>query len=98
MSHPGSGWSGDDIIAAIDVISTTVEFQYTPKYGRWLNMVEIELSVLSRQYLARQIPDQENLKSEIAAWEKCPNESGNKIEGQFTTQDARMNLYPSFQD
>jgi len=43
------------------------EFHYTPKHGSWLNMVEIEFSILSRQFLNRRIPDQETLKMEIAA-------------------------------
>ena len=64
-------------------------------------MAEIELNVLSRQCLDRRIPDQEKLKSEIVAWQKWRNEFGNKIEWQFTTQDARIklkHLYPTFQE
>lgn len=64
-------------------------------------MAEIELSVLSRQCLKRRIPDKENLKSEIAAWEDRRNRSSNTIEWRFTTQDARIklkHLYPSFQE
>ena len=82
-------------------ILNQLEFHYMPKHGSWLNMAEIELRVLSRQCLDRRIPDQENLKSEMAAWEKRRNESGSKIEWQFTTQNARIklkHLYPSFQD
>jgi hypothetical protein len=45
-----------------------LEFHYTPKHGSWLNMAEIELSVLSRQCLNRRIPDQEALIREVAAW------------------------------
>lgn len=78
-----------------------LDFHYTPKHGSWLNMAEIELSVLSRQCLDRRIPDKESLKSEIAAWEDRRNRSGNTIEWRFTTQDARIklkHLYPSFQD
>jgi hypothetical protein len=39
-----------------------LEFHYTPKHGSWLNMAEIELSVLTRQCLDRRIPDQEFLQ------------------------------------
>jgi len=71
---------------------------YTPKHGSWLNMAEIELSVLSRQCLARRIPDQESLKQEVAAWEKDRNDQSRTIDWQFTTEDARIKLkklYPS---
>jgi hypothetical protein len=82
-------------------ILNRLEFHYTPKHGSWLNMAEIELSVLSRQCLDRRIPDKERLISEIAAWEERRNLSGNKIDWQFTAQDARIklkHLYPSFQE
>lgn len=78
-----------------------LDFHYTPKHGSWLNMAEIELSVLSRQCLDRRIPDPETLKTEIAAWETRRNETANKIDWQFTTQDARIklkHLYPSFEE
>lgn len=82
-------------------ILNRLDFHYTPKHGSWLNMAEIELSVLSRQCLDRRIPDQETLKTEIAAWEKRRNENANKVDWQFTTKDARIklkHLYPSFQE
>jgi uncharacterized small protein (DUF1192 family) len=50
-----------------------LEFHYTPKHASWLNQVEIELSVLSRQCLERRIGDRQLLKSEIAAWEQQRN-------------------------
>ena len=46
-----------------------LEFHYTPKHGSWLNMAEIELSVLNRQCLNRRLSDKDTLKSEITAWE-----------------------------
>jgi transposase len=52
-----------------------LEFHYTPKHGSWLNQVEIELSVLSRQCLERRIPNKETLKQEIAAWEESRNQA-----------------------
>jgi DDE superfamily endonuclease len=82
-------------------ILNRLDFHYTPKHGSWLNMAEIELSILSRQCLDRRIPDQETLKTEIAAWEKRRNENANKVDWQFTTKDARIklkHLYPSFQE
>jgi hypothetical protein len=65
------------------------------------SLAEIELSVLSRQCLDRRIPDLETLEIEIAAWETRQNETANKIDWQFTTQDARIklkHLYPSFEE
>ena len=63
-------------------------------------MAEIELSVLSRQYLDRRIPDREILTKEVAAWEKKRNEKAAKVEWRFTTTDTRIQLkrlYPSIQ-
>ncbi|UOA10725.1 transposase [Methylobacter sp. S3L5C] len=50
-----------------------LEIHYTPKHGSWLNMAEIELSILSRQSMDRRIPDQETLKTEISAWQEKRN-------------------------
>ena len=75
-----------------------LEFHYTPKHGSWLNMAEIELSVLQRQCLDRRIPDEETLKGEIAAWEKQRNEEKGTIDWRFSIKDARAKLkrlYPS---
>jgi transposase len=75
-----------------------LEFHYTPKHGSWLNMAEIELSVLSRQCLDRRIPDQEALKHETAAWVERRNTGKATIEWRFTTADARIKLkklYPT---
>lgn len=75
-----------------------LEFHYTPKHGSWLNMAEIELSVLSRQCLDRRIPDQERLRREVAAWEERRNRAKTTIDWRFTTADARVKLkklYPT---
>jgi len=69
-----------------------LEFHYTPKHGSWLNMAEIELSVLSRQCLKRRIPDQPTLIQETAAWEARRNASGATVDWRFTTADARIKL------
>ncbi len=73
-------------------ILNKLEFHYTPKHGSWLNMAEIELSVLTRQCLARRIPDQETLKQEVAAWERVRNRVATTVDWQFTTADARIKL------
>ena len=75
-----------------------LEFHYTPKHASWLNMVEIELSVLSRQCLERRIPDSESLGREIGAWEQERNEGGLTVDWRFTASDAReklARLYPA---
>jgi len=69
-----------------------LEVHYTPKHGSWLNMAEIELSVLARQCLNRRIPNQEKLNREIAAWEARRNAAKATIEWRFTTADARIKL------
>jgi hypothetical protein len=78
-----------------------LEFHYTPKHGSWLNMAEIEFSVLLRQCLDRRIPDEVTLKREVAAWEDERNDDEGKVNWRFTTQNARIKLkrlYPSIQD
>jgi hypothetical protein len=77
-----------------------LDFHYTPKHGSWLNIAEIELSVLSGQCLDQRIADQENLKLAVDAWEAERNRVGSKINWRFTTQDARIKLkrlYPSIE-
>jgi DDE superfamily endonuclease len=76
-----------------------IEWHHTPKHGSWLNMAEIELSVLQRQCLDRRIPDQERLTREVAAWEHKRNQDAVQVNWRFTTEDARIKLkklYPSF--
>ena len=68
------------------------EWHYTPEHGSWLNMVEIELSVLSRQCLSRRMPDKQKLSTEVSAWERDRNNVKVQIDWQFTTEDARIKL------
>lgn len=69
-----------------------LEWHYTPKHGSWLNVAEIELSVLARQCLDRRIPDLNTLRREVAAWERDRNATAVKVDWQFTTADARVKL------
>ena len=81
-------------------LANRFEFHHTPKHGSWLNMAEIELSVLSRQCLDRRIPSQEFLKSEVKAWQDERNDQIVKVQWRFTTADARIklkHLYPHIQ-
>jgi hypothetical protein len=75
-----------------------LEFHSTPVHGSWLNMAELEFSMLSRQCLGRRIPDRDTLATEVAAWETARNEQRATISWQFTVEDARTKLhrlYPS---
>jgi len=75
-----------------------LEFHYTPKHGSWLNMVEIELSVLAGQCLDRRWSDTSTVEGEIAAWERQRNDAKATVQWRFTTEKARtklQRLYPS---
>ena len=75
-----------------------IEFHFTPKHASWLNMVEIEIGVLSKQCLDRRIPDKQTLTSEVAAWERQRNKDGATIRWMFTVDKAREKMgkaYPS---
>ena len=73
-------------------LAERLEIHYTPKHGSWLNMAEIELSVLKGQCLDRRIPDMPTMQAEVAAWEADRNNGSRKINWQFTTTDARIKL------
>ncbi len=78
-----------------------LEIHYTPKHGSWLNMAEIELSVLSGQCLDRRIESEDELKREVASWQEKRNNKEAKVNWHFTTQDARTKLkrlYPSLSE
>ena len=82
-------------------LAQRLEIHYSPKHGSWLNMAEIELSVLARQCLDRRIPDGETLVWEVAAWEEGRNAQGTPVDWRFTTAGARIklkHLYPSIQE
>lgn len=79
-------------------IAKKLEFHPTPKHGSWLNMAEIELSILERQCLDRRIGDEEMLRREVGAYEQGRNAEKATIDWQFTVADARVKLhrlYPS---
>jgi len=69
-----------------------LEFHFTPKHGSWLNMAEIEFSVISRQCFSGYIPDIETLERETSAWEIERNTKKATVEWRFTTDDARIKL------
>lgn len=73
-------------------IAAKIEWHYTPEHASWLNMAEIELSVLARQCLNRRIADQDALTKEVDAWQTRRNGQQSRIVWQFTTADARVKL------
>lgn len=73
-------------------LASRLEIHHTPKHGSWLNMAEIELSVLKGQCLDRRIADIITMKAEVLAWENHRNNSVKAINWQFTTAEARIKL------
>ena len=73
-------------------LAERLEIHYTPKHGSWLNMAEIELSVLKGQCLGRRIADMATMQAQVVAWKKDRNNTAKKIDWQFTTSDARIKL------
>jgi hypothetical protein len=83
--------------AEADRIAARLRFHYTPPHGSWLNMAEIELSILSRQCLKRRLPDEWMLGTEIVAWELARNARKATIDWSFSLDDAHRvfaNFYP----
>lgn len=80
-------------------IAAKLEIHHTPKHGSWLNMAELELSVLARQCLRQRLPDEATMRAAVTAWAARRNASIQTIDWQFTTDDARTRLrrlYPAF--
>jgi hypothetical protein len=81
-------------------LATRLEIHHTPKHGSWLNIAEIELSVLTKQCLDRRIPDIDFLQKETKAWQRKRNAQQKAVDWQFATEDARIKLkrlYPQIQ-
>ena len=79
-------------------LADRLEIHHTPKHGSWLNMAEIELSVLARQCVDRRIDSRASLTQEVTAWETARNASQRGVDWRFTTEDARIKLkrlYPA---
>ena len=71
-------------------IANRFEWHYTPKHGSWLDMAEIEIGIMSRQALARPLPDMDSFKDQVRAWTLQRNAQRGKVNGQFTNADARI--------
>jgi hypothetical protein len=79
-------------------LARKLEFHYTPVHGSWLNMVEIELSVLSRQCLRQRISSADRLQTVVSAWATARNDAHETVQWRFTTPNARAKLghrYPA---
>jgi len=82
-------------------LADKLEIHYTPKHGSWLNIAEIELSVLSRQCLDQRFSDETAFRAEVTAWQDRRNAQAGTVNWRFTTADARIKLkrlYPSIQE
>lgn len=80
-------------------LAKRLEIHYTPKHGSWLNIAEIELSVMTKQCLDRRTSSIDSLRPELAVWENSRNRNQKGVDWQFTTDDARIKLkrlYPQF--
>lgn len=81
-------------------LSEKLEIHHTPVHGSWLNMAEIELSVLARQVVNQRMETPEQVQAEVLAWQERRNQQLRRIQWQFTNQDARIKLqrlYPSIE-
>jgi hypothetical protein len=90
--HPGALYERFDPAEAAR-INSKLEWHHTPEHGSWLNMAEIELSVLSRQCLKARMPDAKAVQAAIDAWQAERNTDKAPIRWQFKTKDARTKLW-----
>jgi hypothetical protein len=80
-------------------IKDRLEMHYTPKHGSWLNIAEIELSVLNNQGLPARVGTLEEMRQRVRVWNEVRNDKGSTITLRFRTADARIKLkrlYPQF--
>ena len=73
-----------------------LEIHYTPKHGSWLNMAEIEINVLVNHGLSKRVSSMQQMRKEVAAWNKARNKTASRINWRFAAEDARIKLraYP----
>jgi hypothetical protein len=100
-THSGAAFYENFSAEVARELARRIEFVYTPVHGSWLNMVEVEISVLVRQCLKRRLPDTEMLGREAKAWCAERNRAGASVDWRFRTGDARIklrSLYPSTEE
>jgi hypothetical protein len=88
--QPGLALRGLSTGAEAKRLAERLEIHYTPKHGNWLNIAEIDLSVLSRQCLDRRVSDGATLGAEVTAWQDDRNADQRPIDWRFTIDDARI--------
>jgi hypothetical protein len=74
---------------ATHALMERVTFHHTPKHASWLNMAEIELSIMEGQCTKGRIPDAPHLKKKLNAWQRERNRLHAGINWKFTTDEAR---------
>ena len=77
-----------------------LEFHFTPKHGSWLNMAEIEISILSRQCLKQRVASLAQLADVSQKWTTTRNAQHSTINWCFDVTQARtklVRLYPSLE-
>lgn len=79
-------------------IARKIVFHFTPKHGSWLNMAEIEISVLSRQCLQQRIPSTARLTEVVALWTAQRNQAQTTINWCFDLSNARTKLTRLYPD
>jgi hypothetical protein len=82
-------------------LAERLEIHYTPEHGSWLNMVEIEQSVMARQTLSRRIPNRKTMKGRTTAWQEKRNAVEATVDWQFRAEEVRIKLkrlYPKIDD
>ncbi len=97
-THSGAAFYENFSAEVARKLARRIEFVYTPVHGSWLNMVEVEISVLVPQCLKRRLPDMETLERDTKAWCAERNRLGASVDWRFRTEDARVklrSLYPS---
>lgn len=96
--HTGASWYKTFEPAEARRLLDKRVFHHTPKHGSWLNMAEIEFSLLSRQCMRDRMADREHLAREVEAWVTQRNRQDSEMNWRFTTEDARIKLkylYPT---
>jgi hypothetical protein len=91
-THTGASLSEAFAPAEARRILERLEFHYTPKHGSWLNQMEIEWSVLTRQCIDRRIGEIETLREEVASWERERNGAQVTVDWRFGVGEARTTL------
>ncbi len=100
-THSGAAFYENFSAEVARKLARRIEFIYTPVHGSWLNMVEVEISVLVRQCLKRRLADMKTLEREAKAWCVERNRLGASVDWRFRTEDAReklRSLYPSTEE